>query len=121
MVRDLVKSAEGDVDLARYGIVLMMKLTRLPRNLLIRSGCFRSWRSNLPKLMEKPGNLPRLGYDGANESVHGNAKEQCESPISTKNILFIVGGAFDQLAEDVKKRLDLNRVGFGSPEGGKGI
>ena len=36
-----------------------------------------------------------------------------------KNILFIVSGAFDQLAEDVKKRLDLNRIGFGSTEEGQ--
>ena len=36
--------------------------------------------------------------------------------ISTKNILFIVSGAFDQLAESVRKRLDLNRIGFGSSE-----
>jgi ATP-dependent protease Clp ATPase subunit len=41
-----------------------------------------------------------------------------KSSISTKNILFIVSGAFDQLAEDVKKRLDLNRIGFGSAEEG---
>ena len=42
-----------------------------------------------------------------------------KSSISTKNILFIVSGAFDQLAEDVKKRLDLNRIGFGSTEEGQ--
>ena len=36
--------------------------------------------------------------------------------ISTKNILFIVSGAFDQLGESVRKRLDLNRIGFGSSE-----
>jgi ATP-dependent protease Clp ATPase subunit len=41
-----------------------------------------------------------------------------KSSISTKNILFIVSGAFDQLAEDVKKRMDLNRIGFGSSEEG---
>ena len=42
-----------------------------------------------------------------------------KNSISTKNILFIVSGAFDQLAEDVKKRLDLNRIGFGSTEEGR--
>ena len=30
-----------------------------------------------------------------------------------------MSGAFDQLAEDVKKRLDLNRIGFGSTEEGQ--
>ena len=36
--------------------------------------------------------------------------------ISTKNILFIVSGAFDQLGENVRKRLNLNRIGFGSSD-----
>ena len=39
-----------------------------------------------------------------------------KSVISTKNILFIVSGAFDQLGENVRKRLDLNRIGFGSSD-----
>ena len=39
-----------------------------------------------------------------------------KSTISTKNILFIVSGAFDQLAENIRKRLDVNRIGFGSPD-----
>ena len=39
-----------------------------------------------------------------------------KNAISTKNILFIVSGAFDQLGESVRKRLDLNRIGFGSSD-----
>jgi ATP-dependent protease Clp ATPase subunit len=39
-----------------------------------------------------------------------------KSTISTKHILFIVSGAFGQLAENVRKRLDLNRIGFGSSD-----
>jgi hypothetical protein len=34
--------------------------------------------------------------------------------ISTRHILFIVSGAFDKLAENVKKRLEANAIGFGS-------
>jgi ATP-dependent Clp protease ATP-binding subunit ClpX len=39
-----------------------------------------------------------------------------KSTVSTRNILFIVSGAFDQLGENIRKRLDLNRIGFGSAE-----
>jgi ATP-dependent protease Clp ATPase subunit len=34
--------------------------------------------------------------------------------MSTRHILFIVSGAFDKLAESVKKRLEANSIGFGN-------
>ena len=37
--------------------------------------------------------------------------------ISTRHILFIVSGAFDRLAESVKKRVDSAQVGFSAPIG----
>ena len=45
-----------------------------------------------------------LGRDG---------KKQTRT-LSTKNILFIVSGAFDKLAENVRKRLDQGQIGFSS-------
>ncbi|SVE32839.1 uncharacterized protein METZ01_LOCUS485693, partial [marine metagenome] len=39
-----------------------------------------------------------------------------KASISTGNILFIVSGAFDKLGENVKRRLSLSRIGFGSSE-----
>ena len=41
-----------------------------------------------------------------------------KSSISKKYFIYC-SGVFDQLAEDVKKRLDLNRIGFGSTEEGQ--
>jgi ATP-dependent protease Clp ATPase subunit len=36
--------------------------------------------------------------------------------ISTRHILFIVSGAFDKMAESVRKRMDSTTIGFGAPD-----
>ena len=124
LVRDLVKSADGDVELAQYGIIYIDEIDKIASE-ASRSGRDVSGRGvqiNLLKLMEETEvNLQSpqdmMGQMKAFMEMQKGGKAQ-KSSISTKNILFIVSGAFDQLAEDVKKRLDLNRIGFGSAEEG---
>ena len=124
LVRDLVKSADGDVELAQYGIIYIDEIDKIASE-ASRSGRDVSGRGvqiNLLKLMEETEvNLQSpqdmMGQMKAFMEMQKGGKPQ-KSSISTKNILFIVSGAFDQLAEDVKKRLDLNRIGFGSAEEG---
>ena len=125
LVRDLVKSADGDVELAQYGIIYIDEIDKIASE-TSRSGRDVSGRGvqiNLLKLMEETEvNLQSpqdmMGQMKAFMEMQRGGKAQ-KSSISTKNILFIVSGAFDQLAEDVKKRLDLNRIGFGSTEEGQ--
>ena len=125
LVRDLVKSADGDVELAQYGIIYIDEIDKIASE-ASRSGRDVSGRGvqiNLLKLMEETEvNLQSpqdmMGQMKAFMEMQRGGKAQ-KSSISTKNILFIVSGAFDQLAEDVKKRLDLNRIGFGSTEEGQ--
>ena len=124
LVRDLVKSADGDVELAQFGIIYIDEIDKIASE-ASRSGRDVSGRGvqiNLLKLMEETEvNLQSpqdmMGQMKAFMEMQKGGKAQ-KSSISTKNILFIVSGAFDQLAEDVKKRLDLNRIGFGSAEEG---
>jgi len=124
LVRDLVKAADGDVELAQYGIIYIDEIDKIASE-ASRSGRDVSGRGvqiNLLKLMEETEvNLQSpqdmMGQMKAFMEMQKGGKAQ-KSSISTKNILFIVSGAFDQLAEDVKKRLDLNRIGFGSSEEG---
>ena len=125
LVRDLVPSADGDVELAQYGIIYIDEIDKIASE-ASRSGRDVSGRGvqiNLLKLMEETEvNLQSpqdmMGQMKAFMEMQRGGKAQ-KSSISTKNILFIVSGAFDQLAEDVKKRLDLNRIGFGSTEEGQ--
>ena len=40
LVRDLVKAADGDVELAQYGIVYVDEIDKLPRSIEEWSRCF---------------------------------------------------------------------------------
>jgi ATP-dependent Clp protease ATP-binding subunit ClpX len=122
LVRDLVKQAEGDVELAQYGIIYVDEIDKIAAE-GSRGGRDVSGRGvqiNLLKLMEETEvNLQSpqdmMGQMKAFMEMQRGGKPK-KPTISTKNILFIVSGAFDQLAESVRKRLDLNRIGFGSSE-----
>ena len=122
LVRDLVKSAGGDVELAEFGIIYADEIDKIASE-ASRSGRDVSGRGvqiNLLKLMEETEvNLhspqDMMGQMKAFMDMQKGGKPS-KSTISTKNILFIVSGAFDQLAENIRKRLDVNRIGFGSPD-----
>lgn len=122
LVRDLVKSAGGDVELAEFGIIYVDEIDKIASE-SSNSGRDVSGRGvqiNLLKLMEETEvNLhspqDMMGQMKAFMDMQKGTKPT-KTVISTKNILFIVSGAFDQLAENVRKRLDLNRIGFGPAE-----
>tara|TARA_B100002019_G_scaffold2930_2_gene2381 strand:+ start:1444 stop:3054 length:1611 start_codon:yes stop_codon:yes gene_type:complete len=122
LVRDLVKQADGNVELAQYGIIYVDEIDKIAAE-GSRGGRDVSGRGvqiNLLKLMEETEvNLhspqDMMGQMKAFMEMQRGGKPK-KPTISTKNILFIVSGAFDQLAESVRKRLDLNRIGFGSSE-----
>lgn len=122
LVRDLVKSAGGDVELAEFGIIYVDEIDKIASE-SSNSGRDVSGRGvqiNLLKLMEETEvNLhspqDMMGQMKAFMDMQKGTKPS-KTVISTKNILFIVSGAFDQLAENVRKRLDLNRIGFGPAE-----
>ena len=122
IVRDLVKSADGDVELAEFGIVYVDEIDKIAsessRNGKDVSG--RGVQINLLKLMEETEvglHAPQdmMGQMKAFMDMQKGSKPK-KNTISTRNILFIVSGAFDQLGENIRKRLNLNRIGFGSAE-----
>ena len=122
LVRDLVKAADGDTELAQYGIVYVDEIDKIAAE-ASKSGRDVSGRGvqiNLLKLMEETDvNLQSpqdmMGQMKAFMDMQRGGKPK-KPTISTKNILFIVSGAFDQLGENVRKRLNLNRIGFGSSD-----
>ena len=122
IVRDLVKSADGDIELAEFGIVYVDEIDKIASE-SSRTGKDVSGRGvqiNLLKLMEETEvnlHAPQdmMGQMKAFMDMQKGNKSQ-KSTVSTRNILFIVSGAFDQLGENVRKRLDLNRIGFGSAD-----
>ena len=114
MIRDLIKAAGGDVELAQYGIVYIDEIDKLARhgNDGHRDVSGRGVQINLLKMMEDSevkvvGQTDMMGQ--MRFAMSGNDQP---STIRTKNILFIVSGAFDKLADIVRKRKGKSLIGF---------
>ncbi len=119
LVRDLVKAADGNVDLAEYGIIFVDEIDKIAsEGSQGRDVSGRGVQINLLKLMEETEvNLfsptDMMAQMQAMMEMQSGKKPSRRS-ISTRNILFIVSGAFDKLADNVKARLSTNRIGFGA-------
>ena len=118
LVRDLVKAADGDVDVAQYGIVYIDEIDKIAGRDGRNGGRDVSGRGvqiNLLKLMEEsnvnvvsPQDM--MGQMQMAMSARGGKKPK--RTINTRHILFIVSGAFDTLGEDIAKRMNRGVIGF---------
>lgn len=118
LVRDLVKAAEGDVELAQYGIIYIDEIDKIAAagNAGARDVSGRGVQVNLLKLMEDTdvslqSQTDLLGQMEAIMQLQRSGKPP-KRTINTRHILFIVSGAFDALGELVKKRLQAGAIGF---------
>jgi endopeptidase Clp ATP-binding regulatory subunit ClpX len=118
LVRDLVKAADGDVELAQYGIIYIDEIDKIAAaaNLVGRDVSGRGVQVNLLKLMEDTdvtlqSQTDILGQMEAMMQFQRTGKP-ARRTINTRHILFIVSGVFDKLAEQVKHRLQSTAIGF---------
>ncbi|MEO0509456.1 MAG: AAA family ATPase [Verrucomicrobiota bacterium] len=121
LVRDLVKAADGDIELAENGIIFVDEIDKIASepSAAGRDVSGRGVQINLLKLMEEtevnlfsPTDMMSQMQAVMEMQRGGKPKKRT---ISTRNILFIVSGAFDKLAESIKKRVANNELGFGAP------
>ena len=123
LVRELVKAADGDMERAQYGIIYIDEIDKIASPYHVhgpdvsRAGVQRA----LLKPMEETEVELRTPHDPisqmeAMEHFRRTGKRQ-QTTINTRNILFIVSGAFNGLAEIVKKRLARQGMGFGADLG----
>ncbi|MDR1435231.1 MAG: AAA family ATPase [Puniceicoccales bacterium] len=119
LVRNLIKVANGNVTLAQYGIIFIDEIDKIANaadNGRDISG--RGVQINLLKLMEETDVSTMSQTDMLSQMrtfmSFGNAKKPPPDKINTKNILFIVSGAFDKLSDIVKKRVGKAQIGFGT-------
>ena len=121
LVRDLVYESNGDIELAQYGIIYIDEIDKIASsNNLIgpdvsRTGVQRA----LLKPMEETEIDLRVAHDPisqlqAIESYRKTGKRE-KKTINTKNILFIVSGAFYSLDKMIQKRVQEQGLGFGAP------
>jgi ATP-dependent Clp protease ATP-binding subunit ClpX len=120
LVRDLVHEADDDIELAQYGIIYVDEIDKIAssHNLIgpdvSRTGVQRA----LLKPMEETDVDMKVPHDPisqiqAIEQYRKTGKKE-KRTINTKNILFIMSGAFTDLADIVKKRVKKQGIGFGA-------
>ncbi len=123
LVRDLVKNANGNTDLAEYGIIFIDEIDKIAGSSheggSQRDVSGRGVQINLLKLMEETEVNPlsqtdMLGQMQAMFEMQRGGGGQRRRTINTRHILFIVSGAFDRIPELVRRRISKARIGFGS-------
>lgn len=118
LIRDLVYEANDDIKLAENGIVYIDEIDKIASSQNIighdvsRTGVQRA----LLKPMEETQVDLKVPHDPisqiqAIEHYRRTGKRE-KREVNTKNILFIMSGAFGELTEIIKKRLQKQGIGF---------
>ncbi|MFT5374026.1 MAG: ATP-dependent Clp protease ATP-binding subunit ClpX [Candidatus Latescibacterota bacterium] len=118
LVRELVREADGDIGRAEQGIIYIDEIDKIASSRgqqgpdVSRSGVQR----NLLKLMEETEVELKAPHDIASQmeavmQMQQTGKVEREK-VNTRNILFIVSGAFAGLDEIISRRLNLGSIGF---------
>jgi endopeptidase Clp ATP-binding regulatory subunit ClpX len=120
LVRDLVREADDDIELAQHGIIYIDEIDKIASsgNLIgpdvSRTGVQRA----LLKPMEETDVDLKVAHDPISmlEEIERYRKtgKRRKRLVNTKNILFIMSGAFNELTEVIKKRVVDQGIGFGA-------
>lgn len=120
LVRDLVREADDDIELAQYGIIYIDEIDKIAASSNLvgpdvsRTGVQRA----LLKPMEETDVDLKVVHDPISmlEEIERYRKtgKRTRRVVNTRNILFIMSGAFDQLEEIIKKRVANQGIGFGA-------
>jgi endopeptidase Clp ATP-binding regulatory subunit ClpX len=127
LVRALVHEANGDIKLAEYGIIYLDEIDKIASSGssvgpdVSRSGVQR----NLLKLMEESEVDLKTPHDLASQMEAAMEAQRTgkvkRKKINTRNILFVMSGAFSGLSDIIQRRLNKQPMGFRSDEDLKDI
>src|SRR5205814_1663622 len=118
LARELVQKADGDVNLAQFGIIYIDEIDKIASaaNFIGRDVSGRGVQTTLLKLMEET-EVPVRSMNDLQAQLQaafefqkrGNAKRET---INTRHILFVVSGAFERLKQQVSRRISQGQIGF---------
>src|SRR5437867_4636677 len=120
LVRELVHKADGNIQLAEYGIIYLDEIDKIatPSNIIGRDVSGGGVQRGLLKLMEETEVSLRTPFDLTSQlqaAMEFQTKGKVSrSVINTRHILFIVSGAFNRLADIVRRRMGAKNIGFRS-------
>ena len=121
LVRELVRKADGDVELAEYGIIYIDEIDKIATSgsMIGRDVSGRGVQTTLLKLMEEtevplrnPSDIQsqmQAMFDMQRGAGGGGAPRDS---INTRHILFIVSGAFSGLEKIISQRMRTGSIGF---------
>jgi endopeptidase Clp ATP-binding regulatory subunit ClpX len=120
LVRDLVREADDNIELAQYGIVYIDEIDKIAgsRNIIgadvSRTGVQRA----LLKPMEETEVDLKVPHDPISmlQEIERFRKtgSRDKRTINTRHILFIMSGAFSDLPEIIQRRITRQNIGFGA-------
>ena len=120
LVRDLVREANNDIELAENGIIYIDEIDKISssRNLI---GADVS-RTGVQRALLKPMEETEVDLKVPHDPIYmmqeierfRKTGEREKQSVNTANILFIMSGAFTDLVPIIKKRLVKQKIGFGA-------
>jgi ATP-dependent Clp protease ATP-binding subunit ClpX len=121
LVRDLVAKANGDIELAEHGIIYLDEIDKLSSGpeKLGRDVSGRGVQTALLKLMEEtevPLYAPNDIRSQMQMMFDTRKGRTGREVVNTRNILFIVSGAFSGLDKIIEKRTNRKSIGFVSAD-----
>jgi ATP-dependent Clp protease ATP-binding subunit ClpX len=118
LVRDLLYEANDDIELAQNGIIYIDEIDKIAsaQNIIGHDVSRTGVQRALLKPMEETDVDLKVAHDAVSqiqaiEHFRRTGKKE-KRVVNTKNILFIMSGAFGDLTEIIKKRLQKQGIGF---------
>lgn len=120
IIRDLVKEANDDIQLAQYGIVYIDEIDKIAASQNFRGADVS--RTGVQRALLKPMEETDIDLKVPHDPIsmmqeldnYQKTGKRSNRRINTANILFIVSGAFGELGQIVSKRISKQSIGFGS-------